>query len=84
MSKIPYTNRQIEAANLLRSVSDKGVSSEVMDEIITMLGEAEQKSINATAPKEDSELIIKMKLLTETDWRKRASLSAMLISKSLE
>lgn len=85
MKNISYTNKQMEAANLLRSVSDgKGVPSEVMDEILNMLGDAEQMSINAPSLKEETELTLKMKLMGETDWRKRASLSAMIISKSLE
>lgn len=84
MKNTSYTNRQMEAANLLKSVSSKGVPSDVLDEIVTMLGDAELKSNNAPAPKDESELTIRMKLLHETDWRKRASLSAMLISKSLD
>lgn len=82
MSKLSYTNKQIEAANLLRSVSK--MPSEVFDEIVTMVGEAEQKSIAPAIEKEDTEAMIKMRLLTEKDWRTRASLAALIISKSLE
>lgn len=79
-----YTNRQIEAANILSSSAKDGVSQEAIDEIVTMIGEAEQKSTDPSQQKEETELSIKFKLLHETDWRKRAALSAMLISKSLE
>lgn len=84
MSKISYTDRQMEAANMLRAVSEKGVPSEVIDEIITMLGDAEQVSTNVPIPKDDIIESIKLKLLDEVDWKKRAALSAMIISKSLE
>lgn len=83
MTKIPYTEKQIEAANLLNSVSKGPVSAEVADEIITMIGDAERSTASSTV-KEETEEIIKLKLLNETDWRKRVILSAMLISKSLK
>ena len=84
MSKIPYTNKQIEVANILRSVSSKGVPSDIVDEIINIIGEAEQKSIAPALPKEDTETTLKLKLQNEPDWKKRASLAAMIISKNLE
>ena len=74
-----YSNRQIEAANLL-----KGESPELVDEILTMVGEAEKKSAEPTVKREDTEIAIKWAILNETDWRKKAALSAMLISKSLD
>jgi hypothetical protein len=75
-----YTRRQIEAANLL-----KGTSPELIDEIVAMIGEVEQNKTDPVSPKkEDTEMSIKLKILEETDWRKKAALSAMLISKSLE
>ena len=79
-----YTEKQMEAYNLLYNVGKDGVSTETLEEIVNMLGELEQGSTTPTPPKEDSELIIRMKLMEETDWRKKAALSAMLISKSLE
>jgi len=74
-----YTERQIEAANLLQG---NKVSSEIIDEIVNMIGEKEK--INPSILKEDTEAIIKLKLLNETDWRKRATLSALIISNSLK
>lgn len=84
MKNISYTDKQMEAANMLRSVSEKGVPSEVIDEIVTMLGDAEQVSTTTPVPKEDTEAILKLRLLSETDWRKKAALAAMIISKNLE
>ncbi len=76
-----YSNRQIEAANLL-----KDVSPDVVDEIMAMVGEAEKTKLNEKIgdTQEQTETAIKIQLLYETDWRKRAALSALLISKSLE
>ena len=34
--------------------------------------------------KEDTETQIKLKMMDEPDWRKKASMAAMIISKSLE
>lgn len=85
MAKGFYTNRQLEVDNLLRSVSKgkgEGVPPEVVDHIMNMVGEAETEA--QVPQKEDSEALIKMRLLDEKDWRKRAALSALLISKSLE
>jgi hypothetical protein len=84
MAYVSYTDKQMEVANLLRSVSNDGVSPEVADEIINMVGDAEQKTTVDDPPKEETETSIKMRLLNETSWRKRASLAALLISKSIE
>lgn len=75
-----YTPRQIEVSNLLQ-----GVPSEVANEIITTVGEAEKRSANVISEKdsENTESLIRLKLLDETDWRRRASLCALLISRSL-
>jgi len=75
-----YTNQQIEVANLLRA----GTSPDVIDEVLTLMAAA-KKSINTAPTKDsdDSEMLLRVKILEEKDWRKRASLSALLISKSL-
>lgn len=73
-----YTERQIEIANLMQ-----GVDPEVVDEIVASV-EREQREGKEETMKEDTELLIKLQILHETDWRKRAALSALLISKSLE
>jgi hypothetical protein len=82
MPKPSYTNKQIEVANILNSSVKDGVTQEVIDEIVTMVGEEAGSTIISS--KDDTEAIIKLKILNEPDWRKRAILSAMLISKSLE
>ena len=79
-----YTSKQIEAANLLRSSGNDSISPDVIDEIVDVIGELEQRSDAASSVKEDTDTIIRMKLMDERDWRKRAALSALLISKSLD
>jgi len=78
MSNIPYTDKQIEVINLLRSVGD--VSPDVVDEVIAMVVDHQK---NQQVEKEESEISIRLRLLDEKDWRKRVQLSAMLISKGL-
>ena len=84
MSQVSYTERQTEAANIL-----KDVSPELLDEIVTIVGEAEkqnkmQKDYSDRTQKEESDAQIRMNILNESDWRKKASLSALLISRSFE
>ena len=87
MSKLPYTSRQIEAQNLLQSVSGEGVSSNIIDEIIRTIGEAEQSSNgSAVVKQEDTESLLKQRLsdVPADDWRKRASIAAMIISSKID
>ena len=74
-----YSNKQIEIANLL-----KGSSPELVDEAVSMIGEAEKAKLDEVSPDGETETNIKMKMMDEPDWRKRASLAAMLISRSLD
>jgi hypothetical protein len=88
MSVNKYSNHQIEVANLLRSIGkdEKVVPEDVVDEILGMVGDAEIRSINSTIAesKGTAETILRIKILEEKDWRRRASLCAMLISKSFD
>ena len=75
------TDRQIEVETLLRSTG-QNMSEDIIDEILRSVGTddkfiEEEQTLN-------SESLIKLQIVNETDWRKRAILSAMLISKSLE
>ena len=81
MSSNNLTEKQIEVMNMLRSVSVDGVSEDMIDEVVQMM--------DSKKPIEDqkigiSDLEIRMRLMDETDWRKRASLSALLISRGLD
>lgn len=67
--------------NMLRSVSVDGVPEDMIDEVVGMM--------DSKKPIEDqkngiSDLEIRMRLMDEKDWRKRASLSALLISRGLD
>lgn len=61
----------------------KGESPELIDEILAIVGEAEGGKLEPSYQEDETETSIKMRLLDEPDWRKRASLAAMIISKSL-
>lgn len=83
MSSHPYTNKQIEVANLLRSTGRDGISSDTTDEIVESMiedGGVEE----APPPGVDVITLIRMRIMDEPDWRKRASLAAALISKSFD
>ena len=82
MKNISYSEKQTEGANLLRDTDAPQVA---IDEIMNLFADAEKLSLRPVMESKDESVdAIKMKLLDEKDWRKRASLSAMLISKSLE
>jgi hypothetical protein len=84
MSNRPYTDRQIEVANLLRSVGGDGVSGEVIAEIVEMVGD--EKKVAPASPDDalQTDALIRLAIINETDWRKKAQLNALLISRSLE
>ncbi len=67
--------------NMLRSVSVDGVPEDMIDEVVQMM---DSKNPIENQKIGDSDLDIKMRLMDETDWRKRASLSALLISRGLD
>lgn len=79
--KNSYTEKQIEMENLLRSVIG---DAKIIDEIVALAGESEQKTTDIDKSQENIESIIKMRLLETTDWRKKAALSALLISNNLK
>lgn len=85
MSNQAYTDQQIEVANLLHSVGKAGgeVPSNVIEEIVEIMGNQRKIAPKTNPDTEKSEALIRMKLLDEKDWRKRASLCALLISNSL-
>jgi hypothetical protein len=86
MSKNPYySDKQLEIDSILRSALKDDAPNDVIDSIMTIVGDAENKKESAEEI-DKSETIdsIKLRLLDETDWRKKAALSAMIISKSLD
>jgi hypothetical protein len=78
MSVSKYTEEQLEVANALKSLD---VPQQNIDEIIDMITKKKER---AEEPQPEDDSLIRMKLMSETDWRKRAALSALLISKSLD
>lgn len=85
MSKVAYTERQVEVANLLRSVGGDGVPNDVVAEIVDMFGE-DKRPVEAPSNNDalQTDALIRLKILEESDWRKKAALTALLISRSLE
>ena len=82
MSLTP-NSKQLQVETLLRAMDGKeAVPQGVIDEIMGMLNDApsENEKQNTGATEE----ALKLKMAEEPDWRKRASLAAMIISKSLE
>lgn len=81
-----YSNRQIEVANLLRSTEREEVTSDVIDEIMAIIEDAE--AVKSNDEKRDTsevaEEALRMQILNEPDWRKRASMAAMIISRNLQ
>ena len=81
MSTNKLTEEQIEVMNMLRSVSFDGVPEDTINEITGML---DKEKPNNDQKIGISDLDIRMRLMDETDWRKRASLAALLISRGLD
>jgi hypothetical protein len=73
--------QQIEMENTLRSID--GISTGAIDEIMNLFLNKEKVSLQPIS-KDETEDELRLKLLYEKDWRKKAALSAMIISKTLE
>lgn len=81
MKDISYSDKQTEAANLLR---DTDAPQEAIDEIMNLFADAERLSLRPVMKADESVEMIKLKLMDEPDWKRRAQLAALLISRSLE
>ena len=78
--KEPYSEKQIEVANMLTSID---TPQAVVDEIMNMI--IDNKELTFMPPLNNESVdAIKLKLLDETDWRKKAILAARIVSKGLE
>lgn len=75
-----YSDRQLQAAELLSELG-----AEKAQEIIALIGEAEHKTASPSLrSREEEEAQIRLQIINEVDWRKKAQLAALLISRSLE
>ena len=81
---IKFNDAQIEAENILRSID--GISEEKIEEIMGMFKDIEDEKANPSIlkAKDETEQLLKLQLQKEPDWRIRAGIAAMLISKSLD
>lgn len=75
--------RQAGIENLLYSVkNEKEIPPDVISEILSLTDNPVTDSLNQPAVT-DGEEAIHMKMMDEKDWRKRATMAAMLLSRSL-
>ena len=76
-----YSDKQLHAQELL---SEMGEVPEASREEIMKLLEDEDTGAEQEHNRELVDMQIKMRMMEETDWRKRASLAALLISRSFD
>ena len=79
-----YNEKQLRAGNLLEEVtlSGESIPADIIEQIVALVGEPGAES-GLPATQEASD-IIKLRMLDEPDWRKKAAMAALLISRSLE
>ena len=68
--------------NLIAYLEASEVSQDIIDSVVDMVLEGETYP-QGTVVDSQADDIIRMRIADEPDWRKRASLAALLISKSL-
>ena len=73
-------NTEIEAENILK---EHDVPQESITQILNLFKNKENISLQKI-DKDETEDDLKNRIMDEPDWRKRAALSARIISKSLE
>ena len=80
---LPLNEKQIEIENLLRSIGKDGatIPSNVIAEIIELIDSPKPEEGRSQSLDERT---IRLKMMEEKDWRKKAAMAAMIISKSLE
>lgn len=77
------SEKQSEIENLLYSAKDKGeVSPDIIAEILNLVDDPIATPSQPVVIESDED--IRMKMMDEKDWRKRAAMAAMLISRSLD
>ena len=76
------TNTNDQVIDIETLLKENDVKQEVIDEVVRMFDN--KKTLIPKEKEDKGEEAIRMRLLDEKDWRKKASLSARLISKSIE
>lgn len=82
-----YSDRQIRAGDLLEDVTIKGekIPTDVINQIVELIGVPDESNQSTDALNaQRAEDVLKVQLLNEPDWRKRAAIAALIISRSLE
>lgn len=83
------TDRQQRVIDILESVKTAksgGIPAEVIESIVDVVGEPDERPKESSSPstKQTIETEIRLQILQEANWRKRAVLAARLISLSLD
>lgn len=73
---------QINLEDLVAYLEESKVPSHVIDSVVSM-AKKEPSYPQDDKTKEAEDAIIRLQIANESDWRKRAALSALLISRSL-
>lgn len=82
-----YTDKQIRAGDLLEDVTINGdkIPSEIISQIVEIIGEkGESYQSTPLSETQNATDIIRIQMQNEPDWRKRAAMAALLISRSLD
>ena len=75
--------KQNEIENLLHSVKGKGeIPSDIVAEIMNLVDDPIAAPVPPLVTENNED--IRMRMMDEPDWRKRAAMAAMLLSKSLD
>lgn len=75
------TDMDQESEGLIDYLEELGVSEDAMDAVMDVIKSKRPDPIRNTEVSTDD---IRVRMLYEPDWRKRAQLAAMIISKNLE
>lgn len=71
-----------EIKGLIYHLEEIGASSDVIDEVVAALPNRPPEGTKS--PTSDDTALIKQQILSEPDWRKRASMAAGIISNNLD
>jgi hypothetical protein len=74
-----------QTIDLIKQLEELGMQSDRIDEILHVIETGGPRTTESLSPEggSDSRLAIRMKMMDETDWRKKAALAALLISNDL-
>lgn len=74
-----------QALELIKQLEELGMASDKIDEVLHVIETGEHGPTESLSPEggSDSRYAIKVRMMDEQDWRKKAALAALLISNEL-